>query len=87
MFDGADSSDLPDFLIDDDSGFDPEYADISHLLNWDPDNGMALLNVVKDLLRYCPDDNYVSCDWRLGYLYAYTLILDRGYIELYISLH
>lgn len=51
LFEGADSSDLPDFLIHDECGFDPDYEDILHLVNWDPENQMALLNVMKDLLR------------------------------------
>lgn len=51
LFHGADSSDLPDFLFHDEGGFDPEYADISHLVSWDSKNQIALLNIVKDLVR------------------------------------
>ncbi|XP_039253809.2 BRISC and BRCA1-A complex member 2-like [Styela clava] len=51
LFDGLDCEELPDFLISDQDGFDPDYEDIPHLINWNSKESDSLLNVLKDLLK------------------------------------
>lgn len=55
LFCGADSCGMPDFLIPEHDGFDPEYKDIPNLVNWDVKNPKSLLNVVKDILSLYKD--------------------------------
>lgn len=50
IFDGINSDTAPDVLLPDYEDFDPEYDDITSLVNWDKSDESCLLRAVQDIM-------------------------------------